>query len=105
MSKYFFVSYLSSSVEEEFEYSEDRRAIRRIFVIYVKVPSIGAMRAAVFDYKQRKFCILPEFKRLYYKLYKTPFNVVRRVFLKYWRSLTKEDREALKTFVAIGIAR
>lgn len=105
MSKYFFASYLSSSVEEEFEYSEDRRAIRRVFVIYVKVPSIGAMRAAVFDYDKRKFCILPEFKKYYYKLYKASFNVVRRVFLKYWRSIAKEDSEALKTFVAIGIAR
>lgn len=104
MSKYFFVSYLSSSVEEEFEYSEDRRAIRRIFVIYVKVPVIGSMRAAIFDYDKRKFCILPEFKQ-YYKSYKISFKVVRRVFLKYWRSIAKADREALKTFVAIGIAR
>lgn len=105
MSKYFFVSYLSSSVEEEFEYSEDRRAIRRIFVIYVNVPSIGAMRAAVFDYDKREFCLLPEFKQYYYKSSKASFNVVRRVFLKYWRSLAKEDRETLKTFVAIGVAR
>ena len=104
MSKYFFVSHLSASVEEEFEYSEDRRAIRRIFVIYVKVPSIGAMRAAVFDYDKRKFCILPEFKQ-YYKSYKTSFNAVRRVFLKYWHSIAKVDRETLKTFIAIGIAR
>lgn len=105
MSKYFFVSYLSSSVEEEFEYSEDRRAIRRIFIIYVKVPIIGSMRAAIFDYDKQKFCILPEFKQYYYKSYKTTFNTVRRVFLKYWRSIAKADREALKTFVAIGIAR
>lgn len=105
MSKYFFVSYLSSSVEEEFEYSNDRRAIRRIFVIYVKIPDIGAMRAAVFDYDKRKFCVLPEFRQFYYKSYKASFNAVRRVFLKYWRSLRKEDREVLKTFVAIGIAQ
>ena len=105
MSKYFFVSYLSASVEEEFEYSEDRRAIRRIFVIYVKIPLIGSMRAAIFDYDKRKFCILSEFKQHYYKSYKASFNTVRRVFLKYWHSIAKVDRETLKTFIAIGIAR